>query len=324
MSTVITEPLSDDENSRLKRFYASFDKYGLSFVRTKPGGYVFPAAYSKHKDYFKNWKAEQDDLYVMAYPKNGTTWSQELVWCIKNGCNIEAARSTYLDERVPFMEAPVVLDVVAHNLPVSMEDLLTRIEKMPRPRILKCHLPFSLLPEDLLDISKVIVCLRNPKDTIVSFYHHERLFKQHSYVGDFNSYFDLFMDNLSMWSSYFNYVTEVWERRRHPNMCLLFFEEMAQDQASSIRKVAKFLGKSLTDSQVDALVDHLDFNKMKVNPAVNKEEYRQHSFNHKEGSFLRQGKVGGWKSYFSKEMNKRMDDVIQKYLTPIGLNFKYE
>jgi hypothetical protein len=37
------------------------------------------------------------------------------------------------------------------------------------------------------------------------------------------------------------------------------------------RRVAKFLGKELSDEQVTGLAAHLDFNAMKNNAAVNKE-----------------------------------------------------
>jgi hypothetical protein len=36
-------------------------------------------------------------------------------------------------------------------------DIITidEIEKMPSPRVLKCHMPFDLLPPNLLDTAKV-------------------------------------------------------------------------------------------------------------------------------------------------------------------------
>ena len=324
MSKVCTEPLSVEENERLKKVFEPFDRYGLTFVRTIPGNYVFPAAYEKYKDRFKNWQIHIDDIYVLGWPKNGTTWTQELVWCIRSTCDLETAKTTPLDTRVPFMDVPFVLDVVKDKIPFSLEDYFASLEKLPKPRILKCHLPFSLLPNKLLEESRAVLWLRNPKDTVVSLYHHEKLFAHHGYTGSFPSYFELFMDGLSMWTSYFDYVTEAWQRRDHRNLCLLFFEEMKQDQAASIRKVARFLNKNLTDVQVDALVSHLSFKNMEKNPAVNKEHLRENGFRDKDGAFMRKGEIGDWKNYFNYDMNKRMDEAIENYLKPIGLNFKFE
>ena len=203
-------------------------------------------------------------------------------------------------------------------------DLFQMMVDMPCPRMLKRHLHFCLLPADLFDRSKVIICLRNPKDTVVSFYHHEKLIKSHGYIGDFPSYFDLFMDNLVMYSSYFDYVREAWSKRYHPNVCLLFYEDIKEDLATNVRKVSKFLGKELTNENVEAMVDHLSFKKMKNNPAVNKEQAKIAKRFNEEGSFIRKGEVGDWKNYFTDEMNKRMDKAIEKHLKPIGLEFRYE
>ena len=49
----------------------------------------------------------------------------------------------------------------------------TRI--MTKPRMIKTHLPLSLLPKKLLDTCKVIFVTRNLKDAAVSFYYHLKL-----------------------------------------------------------------------------------------------------------------------------------------------------
>jgi hypothetical protein len=34
----------------------------------------------------------------------GTTWTQEMVWCIMNKLDFKAAKETILEKRVPFFE----------------------------------------------------------------------------------------------------------------------------------------------------------------------------------------------------------------------------
>lgn len=31
------------------------------------------------------YKARDDDIFIATYPKNGTTWTQQMVFCIMNG-----------------------------------------------------------------------------------------------------------------------------------------------------------------------------------------------------------------------------------------------
>ena len=48
------------------------------------------------------------------------------------------------------------------------------------------------------------------------------------------------------------------------------------------------------------------------------------AFRDKDGVLIRKGEIGDWKNYFTDDMNKRMDEAIEKNLKPIGLNFIYE
>jgi hypothetical protein len=50
------------------------------------------------------------------------------------------------------------------------------------------------------------------------------------------------------------------------------FEYIFQDLPAVIRKTARFLKKTLTDDGVSLLAEHLSFESMKNNPAVNKQD----------------------------------------------------
>ena len=325
MASIASTALAEGEIERLKPVYHTVFEKGQSLIRTIPGNVTLPLAFEKFQNRIKSWKVRQSDVYVLTFPKNGTTWIQELVWLLQNDGNFKEAKAVQLDLRFPFLEFPIITDFLKDEMPPFLQvDFLKSVEEMPSPRLIKSHLHLCLLPDDLLETSKVVTCLRNPKDTVVSFYHHEKLVKCHDYTGDFPTYFSLFMDNLLLYSSYFEYVKEAWQRRNHPNMCLLFFEDMKKDLAMNIKKVAKFLDKDITDDMLGKLVDHLSFTKMKNNAAVNREDGVLNGIFNEEGHFMRKGEIGDWKNYFTDEMNKRMDEAIERHLEPIGLEFQYE
>jgi hypothetical protein len=62
----------------------------------------------KYMDLFasrvKNMKIYEDDVWVVTFPKCGTTWTQELIWMINNNLDYETALKVNLNERFPFLE----------------------------------------------------------------------------------------------------------------------------------------------------------------------------------------------------------------------------
>ena len=323
MAATSTVPLLDEEVSRLRVFYESVMQQGQSQLRANPGNVLLPKAYEKFKDRFRSWHVRPDDVYVCSFPKNGTTWTQELVWLVQNGADLETEKSVSLDQRVPFLERSSLLHFIKDNLSADFQaDMVQPIVNMASPRIIKTHLHLCQLPDELLDKSKVVACLRNPKDTVVSYFHHQKLYVVHGYTGDFPSFFDLFMDNLLFYSPYFEYVKDIWSRRQDPNLCILFYEDMKKDLSGSLRKAARFLGKELKNEE--ALIDHLSFKKMRYNTAVNKDGGKKHGMCLNDGNFMRKGEVGDWKNYFTEEMNKRMDEAVEEHFKPIGLEFQYQ
>ena len=112
-------------------------------MKMEPGNVILPAAYEKIKDRLKNLQVRPDDVYVLAFPKTGTTWTKELVWLIQNDCNFEGAKSTPINFRFPVMEADSFIDVMTKRLDsLKQFDFIQNLEKMPSPRMLQTHLHF--------------------------------------------------------------------------------------------------------------------------------------------------------------------------------------
>ena len=46
----------------------------------------------------------EDDIWIISYPKTGSTWTQELVWMLINDVDAEKAKGPLIS-RVPFLES---------------------------------------------------------------------------------------------------------------------------------------------------------------------------------------------------------------------------
>lgn len=102
---------------------------------------------------------------------------------------------------------------------------------------------------------------------------------------------------------------------------------MKHDLPTVIRRTATFLNKIMSDEQVDKLCDHLSFNNMKTNRAVNLEAILEKSFgkSYLEGTdlrFIRKGQIGDWKNYMSDDLSRRFDEWADQHLKGTELSFE--
>ena len=82
--------------------------------------------------------------------------------------------------------------------------------------------------------------------------------------------------------------------------------------------IANFLNKPLSDELITRIAEQCTFKRMKDNEVSYRREENQSS------SLLRKGEVGGWKSYFTPEMNERFDKEMLAKLKGTGLEFDFE
>lgn len=72
--------------------------------------------------------------YALSFFPLGMTWIQEIVYLVQT-LDFDGSLQIDCDERVPYLEFPTS----------SLADLAEK----PSPRIIKSHLPLSLLPKEL-------------------------------------------------------------------------------------------------------------------------------------------------------------------------------
>lgn len=118
-----------------------------------------------------------------------------------------------------------------------------------------------------------------------------------------------------------------WNMRHEPNVLFLKYEDMKKDLASTILICAKFLGvdNRISETDVAQMCDHLNFDRMQKNPAVNIESYVPLiGDKDKNVQFIRKGQIGDWKNYMSSELSARFDEWTKHHTDGTGLEFEYE
>lgn len=174
----------------------------------------------------------------------------------------------------------------------------------------------ALLPDQLWTIKpKIIYVARNPADTAVSFFHHQQGLD--SYRGEINNFSQLFMDGIVEHGPYQNHVREFWKIRNEKNILFLTYEEMKENLPAAIQKTCKFLGKTISDEEIQRMENHLSFDRMKKNNERHiPPEQLINMFR-----FYRKGKVGASKEELSQEILDKFSKWTKKEVGDIYPDF---
>nr|XP_018909817.1 PREDICTED: estrogen sulfotransferase-like isoform X1 [Bemisia tabaci]XP_018909818.1 PREDICTED: estrogen sulfotransferase-like isoform X1 [Bemisia tabaci]XP_018909819.1 PREDICTED: estrogen sulfotransferase-like isoform X1 [Bemisia tabaci]XP_018909820.1 PREDICTED: estrogen sulfotransferase-like isoform X1 [Bemisia tabaci]XP_018909821.1 PREDICTED: estrogen sulfotransferase-like isoform X1 [Bemisia tabaci] len=292
------------------------NKFRRGYVRVK--GAVMPEDFKKFGDRIQQMDIRDDDVFVCSFPKAGTTWAQEMVWCIANNLDYKGAE-VVLPERFPFLDYSIIYnhEVMYEEDPdFSAPDYVMQsvkyVNELNTRRFIKTHLPFRLLPEKLQNFStqaKIIYMCRNPKDACVSYYRYYQLIGD--YTGDFDTLCNSFRNDMLPYSPFWQHVLEYWAQRNNPCVLFLRYEEMKKDLPSVIRRTATFLGKSLSEEELPRLAQHLSFESMKGNRAVNYKPQiqinKKYNLSERDGTTMPSGSVGGWKKLMTPQTVKEFD-----------------
>merc|ERR1719361_2951251 len=243
-------------------------------------------------------KPRPTDIWLVTYPKSGTTMTQELLWQMSTGCNVESEDSKkHLFIRSPFLEMTQVRESRMGDVPGMPEDFITYAEEeLKDPRILKTHLPVSMLPPEVLEISKVVVTSRNPKDVCVSMYHHGPGLAAKT---SFDDHAERFMrgEGGAGGGDYWKFLKDSLKNKDHPNVKLLWYEKIVPNFEATVKELSSFTGFDVSEEKIKVMVEHMKIENFRKNDAV--------KFN------ARSGKVGGWESHFQ---NKNVLEKFDKWI----------
>ena len=283
-------------------------EYKHTLIKNKKGGYVVfpPFVTQKEMDLIEEKFIVQDnDVFVVAYPKSGTTWMEQIVHLILNN-GIQGDK--VLSEVVPWVEGV--------NRYQGLEKLLNQ---QFNPRRFHSHLPYHLMPGVKFSLAKYIYVARNPKDNAISFYFHSC--SKLGYDGTWNEFFNLYIQGKVGYGSFFDHVLEWWEASQNSsNILFLKYEDMKRDLRGAVKTVADFLEVKLDEELWEAIVTESNFESMAANSKANLDwVYQRPQF----PKHMRKGIIGDWRNYFSKEQNHIFDEIYSKCMKDAGLQFDF-
>ncbi|XP_071942781.1 amine sulfotransferase-like [Antedon mediterranea] len=264
-------------------------------------GFKWPRhVYDDTPDNIHNFEVREDDVFVLAYIKAGTHWTQELVRNIVCEGNKDNAKEDYGSDP---------------KGPIEFGDNYKKYDSFSteKPRVMMTHARVDVLPKQVFEgKGKVVFVIRNPKDSAVSCWHflsERRMLEEYE---EWDSCFEASLKADVLYGNWFDFNLPYYENHRDKkNFLFLTYEEMKLDHKGCVVRISDFLSRPLSEEQVDKVVQNTSFSNMKANNRVPffqlKKEKGERTY-----ALLRKGVIGDWKTRFTVAQNERFDAIYNQ------------
>jgi sulfotransferase family protein len=236
-----------------------------------------------------------DDVFLVSYPKSGNTWTRFLI------ANL-------------IHEAPVTFANIDRLIPESEELSKRRLQRLPKPRIMKSHEYFD--PR----YPRVIYLVRDPRDVVVSEYHYFRKRRRIANDLPLETFVSRFLagqtSDYGSWAE--NVGSWVAARHNHPGFLLLRYEDMLADTCGAVTTIALFLGQQPTPERVGHAVERSCAERMRElesDPAANSSVTRD---GRQDIPFVREARAGMWTSILSRESATEIERACGPLMRYLG------
>jgi hypothetical protein len=246
------------------------------------------------------------DIFISTFSKSGTTWVQQIVHGLRTNGSMEFPEISLI---IPWYEAAELLGIDV-NAP-----------QLAEPRAFKTHLPWDKVPKG----GRYIYVVRDPADALVSYYHYMNGVMFERDTIELEAFCTEIFSRPKHFGSYFSHLRSWWEQRHRADVLSLCFEEMKQDHAGAVRRIARFLGIDASEELLARTTQQSTFEFMLAHKAkfddasVTKAFSRMRGLTPASASKIRSGRVGDG-GHLSPSLRGALDDAWARELAgPLGL-----
>lgn len=249
-----------------------------------------------------------NDIMIATFPKCGTTWMQQIVHGLRTSGSMDFEEISLV---VPFIDVALIIDF----------DL--DAPQVAEPRAFKTHLPWESTPKG----GKYIYVMRNPEDTLLSFYHFMSgsMFEHGSIsIDEFAG--AMFFEQTPM-GRYWDHVRGWWEQRDKEQILYICYEDMKHDLEAAVRRVAAFIGFGGDETRIRVATQQATFDFMRAHET----KFDEHPMTAKMAlatgmppvatmSKVRAGRVGDGERAISAETRDRLAKTWAEAIAePLGI-----
>ena len=209
------------------------------------------------------------DVFLVTYPKSGTMWVGFLLANIMHGM-----QSPSLNLRTYLKYIPDINALYYGNGDLS------EYANTPDPRFFSAHAPYDPA------FPRVLYVVRDPRDVLVSYWHHTRLVKPSFAIS-----FEEFILSDDQWPGLWHEHVEGWALRKHARVFVMKYEDLLANTVLATKKMLEFLNYPVDEQVILHAVEMSKFDRMKSL----EQEYGSGQFEESLKGFVRKGQRGSWR-----------------------------
>ena len=211
------------------------------------------------------------DVFIVTYPRSGTTWLRYLIANIMNADSREDITFRSFRDY-----APDINDLYA------AQGTLDEYVSLPDPRLFSIHARYDA------HFPHVVYVLRDPRDVMVSYYHY-RLKRERTYGGSLQEFLKSDDHYPCRWDEH---VAGWLLNGVKANVCLVRYEDMQRDTHGALKRVLTFAGVPYSEAALSRAVEASRFEQMRSA----EEQYSAGTpqMRDEHAQFVRRGKIAGY------------------------------
>jgi len=251
----------------------------------------------------RNLTVFDDDVFIVSYPRSGNTWTRFLI-----GNLISQAD-------------PITFANIESQIPEIYFNPDRIMRRLPRPRILKSHECFQ--PR----YKRVIYIVRDPRDVVVSNYHHNLKagsipdhYPMDEFVprfldAEFDKPFGSWADNVASW---------IYLREHDQGFLLLRYEGMKTNPTGELARIARFLERCSfrhVETGPERLARAIELSspdRMRLLERQQAHKWVVTRNTRRDMPFVRTAVVGGWKSTLTPAAVARIEATWGELMARLG------
>jgi hypothetical protein len=246
--------------------------------------------------YRMEYEGSPDDLFIVTYPKSGTTWLQMIVYQLTAD---GAMDFTHIYEVSPY------LDEIMIPQGRKISDL------RGTPRVVKSHLRYHDIPRGP---GRYIYGIRNGLDVAVSSHHQIRNWVPAYRQCSQGEFFSRFLAGRIPFGNWFEHVAEWLRNEDRLNVLVVSYEELSADLEAGVKRIADFCGITIDPAAMPRILERCSFAFMREHKA----KFSIRLPKPADPDIVRQGQVGGWREELDARAASEFQEACDRRLRDLG------